>query len=498
MTPADDERRRAARLRRLGSNALSLLAAYVLPRVFTLAAIVLAARVLGADRFGAYGAAAAFAVILSIIATLGMHSLLVRDLARSPESAPRLVRAAHLLKTVSNLAMLALLYALARWVVGLEGEAMTAALLLGLAYAIGAYAENFSAYYQAVERMHVWTEASALLGVVTGGLGAVLVVTTRSVGWFALAPVAGQFVALGWLLRRAPPEVRHGAPAALDEVLALARALAPFAVAFIFLTLHYKLDVLLVRHWRTEADVGLYTAAYKFVDLFHALVLVAVGAMYPWLARSADPRGGPPAGMPRASWASGRAAELALLAAVPAAGALHLAAVGAVRLAFGAQYAAAAPALSWLAIAMPALALNLLGGYLLGAAHRMDRVTVLYATGLVLKTALDALLVPRFAATGAAAAMAGAETVLAALMFVSLARLSVATPRSRPMVAVLIAAALVLPARLVTDATGGVLVAVGYLAAVAAVYAAVGVVHPQQRRVLGLALRRSEVATEAP
>ena len=410
MTSGEAEEHAAAGVRTVGKNAISLFGAYVLPRVFTVGSVVVAARVLGTERFGVYGAAAAFAVILSILATLGMHPLLVRDLARDPSGAPRVLRAAHVVKTGSNLLMLGLVYALARWGLELDSETLAAALLLAGGYAIAAYAENLSAYFQAVERMHVWTEASAIFGLVTGLLGSLMVWTTASVAWFCAAPLAGQVASLCWLVLRAPRSVRRGAPVGWEDVADLARSLAPFAVAFVVLTMYYKLDVLLLERWRDVVDVGLYTAAYKFVDVFHALVIVGVGALYPWLARSAPAvAAARAAGEPIGRWAGTRALEVAVLVALPVGGVLFVAAPAAVRLVFGPEYADAAPVALWLACAFPALALNLLGAYLLGAAHRMGPVAALYAGTLVVKTALDALLIPRYGPVGAAAAMV-AET----------------------------------------------------------------------------------------
>lgn len=498
MNPADEQAQRVARLLRLGKNALALLGAYVIPRGFTVVAIVLAARVLGSDGFGAYGTAAAFAVILSILATLGMHPLLVRDLARDPAAAPRLIRAAHLVKTAANAVMLVLLYLLARGQVGLSGEALDAALLLGVSYAIGAYVENLSAYFQAVERMHVWTEASALVGLITGGLGIALVLGTHSVAWFALAPLLGQAAGLGWLLFRAPAEVRRGAPARREDLDGLLRALAPFALAFIVLTLHYKLDVLLLERWRSAAEVGLYAAAYKFVDVFHAVVIIGVSAVFPALSRSAaawSPKGdaAPPRG---AEWSGRRTGELALLAAVPVAGALHLVAGPAIRLAFGAPYGGAAPTLEWLALGLPALTVNLLGGYLLGAAHRPGWFAALYLGGLALKTAMDAALVPRLGPLGAAVAMAGAETALALAMLLALRRFARAAPGARALVAAVGAGALIVAARAV--AGPGVGAAFAYLAAVLLLYTATGVLHASERRALRYALRHRGMAAETP
>src|SRR5690606_21800478 len=136
--------------------------------------------------------AAAFAVVLSIVATLGMTPLLVREIARMPERAPELLAAAHAVKTASNVLMLALLLVLSRHVLGYPAPVVLASLLLGVSYAVGAYVENLAAWFQAVERMHIWTQASALSGVVAGGLGLALVVGTRSLTWFCMAPVVGQ------------------------------------------------------------------------------------------------------------------------------------------------------------------------------------------------------------------------------------------------------------------------------------------------------------------
>jgi O-antigen/teichoic acid export membrane protein len=96
-------------VRSVARNGAALLLAYVLPRLFTFGAVIVAARVLGAERFGAYGTAAAFAVVASIVATLGMGPLLIRDMARDPARAAGLLRSAHIIKAVTNLLMLATL-----------------------------------------------------------------------------------------------------------------------------------------------------------------------------------------------------------------------------------------------------------------------------------------------------------------------------------------------------------------------------------------------------
>ena len=90
QTPTDSHRAVAdgAALRRVFANAAALVLAYALPRILTMGAVVLAARTLGTERFGAYGAAGAAAVIFSIQSTAGMQPLLEREMVKAGRQTP--------------------------------------------------------------------------------------------------------------------------------------------------------------------------------------------------------------------------------------------------------------------------------------------------------------------------------------------------------------------------------------------------------------------------
>ncbi len=465
--------------RRLAANVASLFFAWLLPRLSLAAAVIVAARVLGAERFGTYGTAAAYAVILSILATLGMQPLLVREIARAPGRAAAFVRAADLIKALAGFVMLLALLALAR-PLAYDGEVLVAALLLGVGYAVGSFVENRSARVQAEERMHVWTEASALAGLIAGALGIALVVATRSVVWFCAAAVAGQLAALGWLGVRAPGRDSPRWPAA--EMRVLARTFLPYAAAFIALTLHAKVAVLLLARWRSAAEVGVFVAGYKFIDLAQAMVIVLVAAAYPRLSRSFGKAAG--------QWRAGaRLSELLLLIIAPAAAALWLARGPAVSLLFGSQYVAAVPVVALLAAALPALAINLAGTWVLGAAGRMATVAPLYALAVVVDVGLCALWVPAHGATGAATALLTAEWALAIAMFATLHMTAHVRPRPIVLLASAGVAALTWLVLLAPDPTGGILRAFGLVVLTLALYAASGALAPDDRRVLRELLR---------
>jgi O-antigen/teichoic acid export membrane protein len=390
------------------ANAGFLFAAYAVPRGLLFLAALIAARALGPSEFGAYGTAAAFAVMLSVLSTAGMMPMLVRQVAQAGEGASAWVAAAHALKTASNTAMLAVLVGLGVLVLGYPQRLMEAALVLGLGYAAGSYAENLGGYFQGVERMRVWGEASAIFGLVAGGLGAVVVWVSRDLLWFCAAFLAGQLASLAWLFRWAPPAARWPRGDWQARARQLARRQVPFAAAALALAAYYKIDVVLLERWRGPAEAGIYAAAFKFTDIAMALSGVMAGAVFPRVARSlAQPREEQAGRLARAVvgllfWAG--AGSAALLWAYRG---------SVVEWLFGRSYLEASGVLAYLAPALPLVAISIAAGSLLTAAGRVRAVAWLYGLGLVGKLGLEAWLVPRSGAAGAALAMLSSETGLA-------------------------------------------------------------------------------------
>jgi len=445
------------------SNGVALLLAYVLPRIFTVVAVVIAARWLGASAFGAYGTAAAFAVIAAVLATFGMQPLLVREIARAPGQAASLLRAAHLLKSGTSVLMMAAVVPASFALFPDAPDVRQATWVLCLGWVLNGFAENLAAYYQAVERMARWAQASALFGFVSATVGVLLLVTTSSFVLYCWGFVAGWAAALGWLAAGMPDETGDSPTFARDALRFLLSRLGPYGLAFVGLTVYSKVDVILLARWSGSVQVGYYSAAYKFVDVFQALVIVAAGAVYPRLARTAGVREGP-------GWGGGRAADVVILASLPAALALHMVATPVVHIVFGAAYAGSAAVLGWLALLLPLLAVSILGGYVLGAAGRMKPVALLYAAAVAVNAALNALLAPQLGARGAALARIGSESLLVLGFLVVLLRIPGAAPSRRVGgVAVMVAAAAAL-ARVLPDATGGWLRAGALIAAAGAIY----------------------------
>jgi O-antigen/teichoic acid export membrane protein len=468
----------APALRRVLLNGSALLAAYVLPRALTFGAALVAARLLGPAQFGAYGTAVSFTMILSILATLGMQPLLVRELARAPHRAGIILSSAHRIKLAAASIMIGSTYLVAR---GLDypPEVVQAALMLAIAHGCASFAENLGAWFQAEERMHVWMEASMWFGLVSGLLGIALVVWTRSVPHFAAGYALGQVAALLWLLHRLPAAARAWEAPDWLETVKLLRVTAPFAVAFLALTIFYKFDVLLLERLGDADSVGVYAAGYKLVDVVHALAVVAAAAVYPRLTRTTSEQA-------RGS-ASRRTLELFLLLGVAGSGTLWLARAPLTLFLFGSAYAETATVLSFLAPALVALVLNILAIYLLSAADRVVPLALAFLSGCALKLVLAWSWIPRFGVEGMALAKLTTEIALTLGLIAVLSRAGAAVPRRRTVVLALLGIGLAITMALLPIAPP--LAAGMYVSLVALLYGIGQALTPAEWRLLSSAVR---------
>jgi O-antigen/teichoic acid export membrane protein len=368
--------------------------------------MVVAAPILGAAAFGSYQFAFATTTMLALCTDLGMGVWTTRALARDRTRAPVIVATALRLRLLASGPYLAVVAAAA----GLAGPGDTrrALVLLGLAALVNAFIDYLLAIFRGFERLadeaHL-NVARALL-IAAGGLGALAV--HRTVGALAaglLAGVVGSGLYGLRLLRRG-----YGLDAntrRFDRELwrAAAGEALPLWLATLFSLLYFKGDVVILKLFTGNAEVGAYSAAYKIFEGLMIVPSVVLAATFPPLARAK----GEPERQRR--WEVALAALLLALGTLVALG-VYLMSDRIVALVYGVGFARAAPSLRVLAAALPILFLNFgLTHFLI--ARDLERRNVLFAAlMLVVNVSANLLLIPRLAGPGAAWATLVTEVAL--------------------------------------------------------------------------------------
>ncbi len=409
---------------RIGRNALALGALQVGGSLATMALAAVLTRRVGLSGLDRALLALSAEAIAAAVADVGLSTYLMRELARDPASAQRLIGVALPVKLLTGL-----------------GAMLLVATLVGAAFgpqrwpgvAIAAVALPFESciavvivWLKARQEMHISSAAQLALRWLFAGAGiALLLLGFDERAAIACWPGANLLGAVWawWLLARRG--VRPQWRLAQGAALRLLRGAAPFAVTSISAMLYRRLDLLVLSFFRGDAEAGAYGAAYRMYELLTLPTVALLDALFPELARRAVADATRAALL--AAYRLGRRVLLILSGLITLA-TLALAPL-AVQIVYGAGALASDSAilLRLLALALPLAAGYLLAGHLLIVLNRQRRVSHAMLVATVLNGALNLLLAPRFGHWGTVSVALLSELVLL-LLLRSMVRQAVGQP----------------------------------------------------------------------
>jgi len=366
-------------------------------------------RGLGPDRFGAWILCTTWASTVTIVADLGFGVLLTRDGARDDTDAVRLLIGALTWRLALVLPPGCALMAAAS-LLSSDPETIAALRVASLLGAAGAAYGCFGALLRsqppwlpvvlAVETAWLGVQVAASWWLVVSGRGLVALVTLAAA--LQLAQIASALA----LWRPVFGARLAAALASPPGLVPLLRRAWPFALSGIVANLHMRVGPLMLGVLATPSELGWFGAAARVGRAAKLAPQAIFAGALPVLSRE---YGRDRTEAQRVSRMLDRA--LAALSAAVAI-ACALAAPLLMRLLYGPQFAAAAPALVWVAVGLiPALS-NSGRKVFLYAAGGEALVVKWSAAALLLQVAGGALLIPSFGSAGAAISIAMAEAAV--------------------------------------------------------------------------------------
>ena len=369
-----------------------------------LAGSVLVARVLGVERLGQYAYAMGIAAFFGLLPNFGISTGVTRAVARDPRSAAGLVVAAVRLQAMLAVGVAAVIVgfgaALPGQPVPLQYVVLAAAqLVLG----------TISWPYLAVLGGRAQYGRVALAELLTGMAGFLLLAIAAGAGggvaeflWVHVA-VAGAAVGVA---RWAAAPFLAGPGTGRCTMTALFREGLPFSAMTVVQSLYTRLDIVLLGQLSSPSAVGLYSVAYKPVNMMVNFGAVASGTLFPFIVQAEGMEG------------EARLSRVVRLFAVVAPGfALAFSGLSRVMIEalYGFEYVEAAPLLTVLAWSAVAYWLYAPVGIALQAKGFERGWLAVLATGLALNAAGNFWAIPRWGPIGAAATMLVSEAALAGM-----------------------------------------------------------------------------------
>lgn len=444
---------------RMAANSLVLAAGSVLGSFISFFTFIAITRGLGVEAFGDLTAATVFLYIPVVVAELGFTSAVVREISRDPARTEAVMRASIPLRALVSSAAIGIAVGLGM-VLPFNDRTKVAILIGSVGALLTLLTVTLVPVLQAQLKMHLSVGGHlagrlATLGLTLGALA--LDLGFEAVVAAQVAGVALTFAVHVLVVARLVP-LRPVVDRAYWRSLLGTSIVLGFAIALA--QVYFRIDAVLIALIRSSEEVGLYAAAYKFIELSD-LVIAAVGvSLLPPLARFVATRD------PRARPLVQRAFDVLVAAAAPLSIGMLVFAEEIVTFTAGDEFADAASALRILA---PYVLFSFAAGVLwrvLLASGRDRTLLRLAITVLVVNVALNAVLIPAYGFE-AAAAVAVASEVLGLALVAAASRREGLLPSLRylPVVAVaagaMVAAILLVPGPTLVQAIGG---SVTYLA----------------------------------
>ncbi|MCC6348634.1 MAG: oligosaccharide flippase family protein [Candidatus Eisenbacteria bacterium] len=397
-------------LRRIAAHSLLLLTGEGFSRGLTFVTTVVLARVLGPGAFGVLAFAQALLGYALLVGDGGLATHGVRAVANAPAEARAAWTGLATVRLGLSTAALAIAM-LAAWALPAEPLVRTVALVTLAAALPTALLPDWT--LRGLQRMGRAAVLNAVPAAVTLVLVLACVHAPGDVPLAALARTAGSAAAavLGMVWMRRWPFTR----AAQQEGAAwrsahggtvLMRAGATILAANLAVLVYNSADQLLLFALADERAVGLYGGAYRILQLPFAAFYALTAASLPALSAAMrdDPAG--------ARRTAARLEWLGLAAGAALAAALLWVRAPLLQALYGPGYAAAAPALGVLALAIPLDFAVSVRGLAAIAAGRERTNLVLAAIGAAANVAANLVLIPRAGIVGAAWATVGTYVVL--------------------------------------------------------------------------------------
>lgn len=390
-------------------------------------------RALGSRGFGVWSSIFAVTQIAASFGDFGLNEVAINKAAGEPEQEASWLGSLFSLRLLIGLPI-TLLAILAVLLVAPGHEGKIAGVLLSLLLLLGA-----PAALNVVFQLRIRNEISMAILTLNSVVWAGAVVTVATVGGsivaFAIAFLATAVlttsVTVVLALRLAKIRLRES-----HQLWGpLMRVGIGLGVAGVLVTGYVRLDQILVLEFAGSRQAGLYGAAYRLLDQVQFIPISVMTTLFPMIAAAYT------GNRERARELLQNAGEYLTMASLPILAFTLVAAEPIVRILFGAQFVAAAPAVPILAGAFVSISFGYLVGNMVVVLELQHRFARYAAIGLAFNAALNLLLIPRYGFLAAAwVTLATEVTVMSLSMRAVLTALSM-KPRFKRILRTLVAAA---------------------------------------------------------
>ncbi|NLI92261.1 MAG: flippase [Peptococcaceae bacterium] len=266
--------------RRIARNATALGVSGILAKAITAVVGIFVTRYLGPGPFGDYSTAYAFVGTFILFSELGISQLMVQEGSRNAAVLPKYFGNTLLFKSVMAtgcyICMIIFMFP-----AGYNSSVQAMIVILGIAVCFNALNQSVYNYFQAVEQMvlaagfqflNTLLIAVLTMIVILSRLGVVAITFTHLISYVLISLLI--FLALR---SKVKPQIE------ISSLAGMVKNGLPFGIHRIFYYIFLQQSILVLSLTATNVQVGIYSAAYKLVQMLVFIPSLMTSALYPAL-----------------------------------------------------------------------------------------------------------------------------------------------------------------------------------------------------------------------
>jgi len=272
-------------VQRVAKNTGIIISGELIFRLVSLVVIIYLARYLGTAGFGKYNFVFAYLAFFNIITDLGLQTILVREMAREPTRASKLIGNAYIIRWI--LTVLAVASSII--VITLMSYPADTTTYIYIASLIVLFI-SFSDFYRTIFEAHLRMEYNMVAKLAFKGVSAALILfiifMKGTLLHIMIALVFSEMVktSLNYLFSRKFVKPQFEIDFGLWRYLF--KEALPLALSSVIWVIYYRIDVVMLSVMMGDADVGLYSAAYKLCDPLSLIPGALTMSLFPVMSAS--------------------------------------------------------------------------------------------------------------------------------------------------------------------------------------------------------------------
>jgi O-antigen/teichoic acid export membrane protein len=373
--------------RTIAKNASVLFIAQMITWVMSLLLTIFLTRYLGAEPIGQYQLASSLWSIMIILTSMGMDTLLTKEISRAPERTGELFYTSLILRSLFFFLGFGALYLYGR-LARYPMDTLYVLYIVGAANFFVLLASGCQAALQGLERMEFISLSDILSKTFITFISITILLLGRGVIIVALVFVVGAIISFSYqfnALRKIKDMKWQVNPKLMGWMV---KTSIPYLLIIGIRTIYSQLDVVIISLMTSVVVIGWYGAAYRLFATLLFIPAVFNSAVFPAMARmhASSPE--------RLPIMFRKSSHLMLLLGVPVGFGTFLVANNLVVLLFGVEFINSGPVLALMGLVLVMTYLNALIGQFLISTDRQKQFTYVMAGAMLATIPLDVVLIP--------------------------------------------------------------------------------------------------------